>query len=173
MSKSTPSGSGDSQYEYDSEFDADSRDSSNVRPFPPGSPTPPLIYSCLRQDDESPSLLGGADISPATSSEGQDADADRYLQSADSAMGTLVTLHRSQPSAWKRALKHKSGTVVWVTKESSPIEHKKGGKSHMAPVFKGQLDVKDFPPVSVFGVVGTRKLWDEWYVSDPLLGILN
>lgn len=79
-------------------------------------------------------------------------------------MGTLEGLHRQQSSSWKRALKHKSGTVVYLTKEPSSTGPGKGGRFHKAPVFKGELDIMGFPPVAVFGVVGTRKLWDDWCV---------
>lgn len=51
-----------------------------------------------------------------------------------------------------------------------PSGTKKNGKSTNSPVFKGELDIDGFSPAEVFGVVGSRKLWDEWYkeVSLPL-----
>lgn len=76
-------------------------------------------------------------------------------------MSTLQTLHTTQASSWKRALKHKSGVVVYVSKTKSSTGSGKKG-DHNAPVFKGEHEIKGFGPAAVFGVVGTRKLWDEW-----------
>jgi hypothetical protein len=98
------------------------------------------------------------------STNSQTDDNDQYLHAADRSMGTLQTLHSTQASSWKRALKHKSGVVVYVSKEKSYAgQGKKGGsEGYCAPVFKGEHEIKGFSPAAVFGVVGTRKLWDEW-----------
>ncbi|KAL8278519.1 hypothetical protein RQP46_009011 [Phenoliferia psychrophenolica] len=140
---------GDSQYDYDSQWDQDAGSSI---------------------DDDSHSGDSGA---PANSTFSQDVSGGRFLQAADRAMGTLEGLHRQPASAWKRALKHKSGTVVSVTKESSSTGPGKGGRYYKAPVFKGELDIMGFEPVAVFGVVGTRKLWDDWYKEGNLVQNLS
>lgn len=91
---------------------------------------------------------------------------DSYLEAATSAMGTLQTLHSSPTGNWKRALTHRSGCVVSVTKEKSYAGGAKRGNGgqggHFASVFRGELEIKGFGPAAVFGVVGTRKLWDDW-----------
>lgn len=91
-------------------------------------------------------------------------DAEAYLDSAKAAMKKLEDLHSQQSDSWKRALKHKSGCVVYVSKEKYEAGKKgsKGNKTYQAPVFKGEHIIKGFSPAAVFGVVGTRKLWDEW-----------
>ena len=96
-------------------------------------------------------------------------DNETYLQAAESAMGTLQTLHSSSSGEWKRALTHRSGVVVSVSKEKSYAGGARLGKSgagaHFAPVFKGEHEIRGFGPAAVFGVVGTRKLWDDWCVT--------
>lgn len=78
-------------------------------------------------------------------------------------MSKLQDHHSSPDSSWKKALTHKkSGTQVYVSKEKSHVSTGKGNKGFYAPVFKSVLDVEGFAPAAVFGVVGTRKLWDEW-----------
>ena len=93
-------------------------------------------------------------------------DNEAYLQAAESAMGTLQTLHSSSSNDWKRVLKHRSGVSVSVSKEKSYAGGARTGKSgagaHFAPVFKGEHEIRGFGPAAVFGVVGTRKLWDDW-----------
>ena len=96
-------------------------------------------------------------------SESSSFSVESYLQSASNAMSKLQDLHSSPDSSWKKALTHKkSGTQVYVSKEKSYVSAGKGNKGFYAPVFKSVLDVEGFAPAAVFGVVGTRKLWDEW-----------
>lgn len=90
-------------------------------------------------------------------------DVDAHLAKADKAMSTLQDLHSKQSSAWKKALKHRSGAIVYYSKEKQYAGPKKNGKDYTAPVYKGEMDIKGFSPAQVFGVVGTRNLWDEWY----------
>lgn len=62
-------------------------------------------------------------------------------------------------------MKHKSGLEVFVSKEkkyAGPKGKEGGAVGYYAPVFKGEHIIKGFGPAAVFGVVGTRKLWDEW-----------
>ncbi|KDE03535.1 hypothetical protein MVLG_06001 [Microbotryum lychnidis-dioicae p1A1 Lamole] len=100
-------------------------------------------------------------------------DADAHLSRVDEAMDTLNDLHSSSDGKWKKALKHRSGTVVYVTKEKSPAGKQKNGKPFLAPVFKGVLDINGFNPSEVFAVVGSRKLWDEWYKEGNLVENLS
>lgn len=90
-------------------------------------------------------------------------DVDAHLAKADKAMSTLQDLHSKQSSAWKKALKHRSGAIVYYSKDKQYAGPKKNGKDYTAPVYKGEMDIKGFSPAQVFGVVGTRNLWDEWY----------
>lgn len=80
-------------------------------------------------------------------------------------MGTLQTLHSSSPSNWNRALKHRSGVVVYVSKAKHYAGGARKGSGGQGPhfnIFKGEHDIPGFNPAAVFGVVGTRKLWDDW-----------
>lgn len=91
-------------------------------------------------------------------------DVDAHLSKADKAMSDLQDMHSKQSSAWKKALKHRSGAIVYYSKDKHNAGPKKNGKgSFEAPVFKGEMDIKGFSPAQVFGVVGTRNLWDDWY----------
>lgn len=104
-----------------------------------------------------------------------------YLSASQRALGTLQTLHSNPASSWKRALKHKSGTVVYVTKEKLYVGPKNPGSGGVkgssegfyAPVFKGELTLDKFSPPEVFKIVGTRSLWDEWYKEGYLLENLS
>lgn len=114
----------------------------------------------MSDDDESQ----GATVSRRMSSYAADDDTDAHLAKADRAMSTLQDVHSKQSSAWKRALKHKSGTVVYYSKDKMAAGAKKNGKGdYMAPIYKGELDIQGYTPAEVFGVVGSRKLWDDWF----------
>ncbi|GAA5822023.1 hypothetical protein JCM10212_004659 [Sporobolomyces blumeae] len=114
---------------------------------------------------------------PSAISDSSAFSVESYLESAQRAMSKLQDLHSSPDSDWKNALTHKkSGTKVYVTKEKSYVSPGKGsggGKGFYAPVFKSVLDVEGFAPPAVFGVVGTRKLWDEWYKEGSLVENLS
>ncbi|SCV71339.1 BQ2448_2927 [Microbotryum intermedium] len=100
-------------------------------------------------------------------------DADAHIARVDEAMDTLNDLHSSPDGKWKKALKHRSGTIVYMTREKSQAGKQKNGKPFLAPVFKGVLDINGFNPSEVFAVVGSRKLWDEWYKEGNLVENLS
>jgi hypothetical protein len=52
---------------------------------------------------------------------------------------------------WKKVLKHKSGTTVYMLQNS--VEK--------TAVFRGEAIIQGFTPQSIFYVIGMRKLWDE------------
>ncbi|KAM0790700.1 hypothetical protein ACM66B_004557 [Microbotryomycetes sp. NB124-2] len=119
-------------------------------------------------DDDS-----GEAVSRRTSSYASGDDVDAHLSKADKAMDTLNDLHSKQSSSWKRALKHRSGCVVYYSKDKLVAGHKKNGKEYLAPVYKGELDIRGYNPAEVFGVVGSRHLWDEWYKEGNLVENLS
>lgn len=175
--------SGKSEYDYDSQFgndDLDNDDDASVSspvsdvytPSPPAafSFSPTLIWPLSRQANDSDGFddLGRR---PSAMSDSSAFSVESYLSSATRAMSKLQDHHSASDSSWKKALTHKkSGTQVYVSKEKSYVSAGKGNKGFYAPVFKSVLDVDGFAPAAVFGVVGTRKLWDEWSVSSSLTG---
>lgn len=58
-----------------------------------------------------------------------------------------------QDKDWKKVLKHKSGTTVYMLQKQN-----KGEKSAL---FRGEAVIEGFTPQSIFYVIGMRKLWDE------------
>lgn len=152
MARQALKSDGESQYAMDSDFDSEEYASEDGG----------------EETYEAQSLNRRASLysSPSTTD-----DNDSYLQAAESAMGTLQTLHSSPSDGWKRALTHRSGVIVSVSKTKSYAGGAKKGSGgaggHFAPVFKGEGEIKGFGPAAVFGVVGTRKLWDDWSVQPP------
>ncbi|GAA5961479.1 hypothetical protein JCM3765_003597 [Sporobolomyces pararoseus] len=150
--------SGKSEYDYDSQFGNDDYDDDASV----ASPT---------DDSDGFDDLGRR---PSAISDSSAFSVESYLSSASRAMSKLQDLHSSSDSSWKKALTHKkSGTQVYVSKEKSYVSAGKGNKGFYAPVFKSVLDVDGFAPAAVFGVVGTRKLWDEWYKEGSLVENLS
>ncbi|RUS26480.1 hypothetical protein BC938DRAFT_470717, partial [Jimgerdemannia flammicorona] len=86
-----------------------------------------------------------------------------HVQQAENAMNSLKAIVRQD--GWKKALKHKSGVVVYM--KSGTI---KGDKT---PIFKGEGIIQGFSPQSIFYVIGMRKLWDEQYEDGNLVENLN
>ncbi|KAI8357905.1 hypothetical protein EDC96DRAFT_244951 [Choanephora cucurbitarum] len=86
-----------------------------------------------------------------------------HIHQADSALATLK--HALMDDDWKKALKHKSGVMVYM----------KNGvyRSDKTPVFKGEAIIYGFSPQSIFYVIGMRKLWDEQYEDGNLVENLN
>ncbi|BGP02139.1 START-like domain protein [Rhodotorula toruloides] len=127
-------------------------------------------------DDEST----GADFDdlgrrPSGISQTSSVSADSYLESATRAMSKLQDLHSMPDSSWKKALtQKKTGCVVYITKEKSYVSQGRSEKKGFyAPVFKGVLDISGFAPTAVFAVMGTRKLWDDWYKEGSLVENLS
>ncbi|GAA5870056.1 hypothetical protein JCM1840_003569 [Sporobolomyces johnsonii] len=147
-----------SDYEYDSQFDDGEEDAS--------------VASPSSQSDDFDDL----DRRPSAMSDTSAFSSESYIGAAERALAKLQDLHSSPDSAWKRALKHKkSGAVVYVTKEKSYVNpgRNEGSKGFYAPVFKSVLDIDGFAPPAVFGVVGSRKLWDDWYKEGSLVENLS
>ncbi|CEQ40709.1 SPOSA6832_02351 [Sporobolomyces salmonicolor] len=155
-----------SDYEYDSQFGDGEEDASVASP---------LTFLSLLQSSQSEDF-DNFGRRPSAISDTSAFSSDSYLSAAERALSKLQDLHSSPDSAWKRALKHKeSGTVVYVTKEKSYVSpgRNEGSKGFYAPVFKSVLDIDGFTPPAVFGVVGTRKLWDDWYKEGSLVENLS
>lgn len=75
-----------------------------------------------------------------------------YVSVADRCMKSLKGIAKDDGN-WKKALKHKSGVVVYIRSSTDPTEK--------APVFKGEGIIQGYAPQTVFQVIGMRKLWDE------------
>jgi hypothetical protein len=54
---------------------------------------------------------------------------------------------------WKKVLKHKSGTTVYMLQQTQ--------KNEKIAYFRGESIIQGFTPQSIFYVIGMRKLWDE------------
>jgi dihydrofolate reductase len=54
---------------------------------------------------------------------------------------------------WKKVLKHKSGTTVYMLQQTQ--------KNEKIAFFRGESIIQGFTPQSIFYVIGMRKLWDE------------
>ncbi|KAI9600591.1 hypothetical protein H4Q26_000378 [Puccinia striiformis f. sp. tritici PST-130] len=63
---------------------------------------------------------------------------------------------------------HRTGVQVYAQKHAKTI-----GKSKTVPVFKGVGLIKGYSPASVFAVIGSSKLWDEWYEDGNLVENLS
>ncbi|KAI9270369.1 hypothetical protein BDA99DRAFT_459862 [Phascolomyces articulosus] len=86
---------------------------------------------------------------------------------AEQAMVSIKQLLKED--SWKKALKHKSGVVVYMLNSSS----KQNSNNNKAPIFKGETVIHGFSPQSVFYVIGMRKLWDPAFEEGRLIENLN
>ncbi|KAI8369769.1 hypothetical protein BD560DRAFT_397774 [Blakeslea trispora] len=86
-----------------------------------------------------------------------------HIHQADNALSTLK--HAIIDDGWKKALKHKSGVMVYMKNNGC------GGDK--TPIFKGEAIIYGFSPQSIFYVIGMRKLWDEQYEDGNLVENLN
>ncbi|GAA6048862.1 hypothetical protein JCM3770_003657 [Rhodotorula araucariae] len=148
--------SGKSDYEYGSEY-GDDED-----------------YS-VEEEQSSEADFDDLGRRPSAMSESSVASVSTYLDAATRAMSKVQDLHSTPDSAWKLALRQKkTGCTVYVTREKSYVSQGRSEKKgHYAPVFKGVLDIQGFPPTAVFAVMGTRKLWDDWYKVGALVENLS
>jgi hypothetical protein len=75
-----------------------------------------------------------------------------YVSIADRTMKSLKGIVKDDGS-WKKALKHKSGVMVYIRSSTDPADK--------APIFKGENIIQGYTPQTIFHVIGMRKLWDE------------
>nr|CAG8532966.1 9936_t:CDS:10 [Entrophospora candida] len=85
--------------------------------------------------------------------------ASHHIKQAEDALSRLKS-EVDQPG-WKKLLTHRHGVVVY------------GKSDDKLPIFMGEHIIKGFAPQSVFAVIGTRKLWDDWYEEGNLVENLN
>lgn len=157
---------------YDDDFVSDSGSTNNTT-SPPQSPlqrkrTSSSATGTRRQSRKPlPPSFGGRSGSVDEKYEGNGDDDDGAASSYPSGEGSEYYIAQAEKTNskvkelatatdWKRALKHKSGVQVFIKKDSR--------KGKNAPIFKGEGIIKGFVPQAVFAVVGTRKLWDDWWV---------
>lgn len=74
-----------------------------------------------------------------------------YSHLADQAV--LSVRHYLKDDTWKKVLKHKSGTTVYMMQQTN--------KNEKVALFRGESIIQGFTPQSIFYVIGMRKLWDE------------
>ncbi|KAM3579858.1 hypothetical protein VKS41_007584 [Umbelopsis sp. WA50703] len=87
-----------------------------------------------------------------------------YVSTAARIMENLKKTVKDDGS-WKKALKHKSGVMVYIRQSADP--------SDKIAIFKGDGIIRGYTPQSIFHVIGIRKLWDESFVEGCLLENLN
>ncbi|CAO3616426.1 unnamed protein product [Mucor hiemalis] len=85
-----------------------------------------------------------------------------YTSLADGAV-ISIRHHIKESSQWKKVLKHKSGTTVYMSQNN--VEK--------TALFRGELIIQGFTPQSIFYVIGMRKLWDEQFDEGNLIENLN
>jgi len=93
-------------------------------------------------------------------------DASKFINHVDLVMNKIKTLQSD--NRWNRVLKHRTGVQVYAQKHAKTI-----GKAKTVPVFKGVGLIKGYSPASVFAVIGSSKLWDEWYADGNLVENLS
>lgn len=74
-----------------------------------------------------------------------------HIYQADKAISSIQQLYTQ--NGWKKALKHKSGVVVYMLQKQTNNEK--------LAVFKGETTIHGFSPQSIFHVIGMRRLWDD------------
>jgi len=118
------------------------------------SQTHPTLSSVFSDDDDDVRLGSRTSNGTYNSIQGDTliTSAGYHVHQAESALITLKAIAQDETS-WKKALKHKSGVMVYM--RSGTV---KGDKT---PVFKGEAIIQGFSPQSIFYVIGMRKLWDE------------
>ncbi|CEP08703.1 hypothetical protein [Parasitella parasitica] len=77
----------------------------------------------------------------------------------------LSVRHYLKDDNWKKVLKHKSGTTVYMMQRTS--------KNEKIALFRGESVIQGFTPQSIFYVIGMRKLWDEQFDEGKLIENLN
>ncbi|KAI8647234.1 hypothetical protein BD408DRAFT_169369 [Parasitella parasitica] len=77
----------------------------------------------------------------------------------------LSVRHYLKDDNWKKVLKHKSGTTVYMMQRTS--------KSEKIALIRGESVIQGFTPQSIFYVIGMRKLWDEQFDEGKLIENLN
>ncbi|KAI9334652.1 hypothetical protein DFJ73DRAFT_629632 [Zopfochytrium polystomum] len=86
-----------------------------------------------------------------------------HLNHAERSMATLVNMV-ADLGGWKPVQTHKSGAVVY-----SRTKLPKGE----VPIFMGVGVVHGYDPQTVFTLVKSRSLWDDWYVEGHVAEMLN
>ncbi|GAN03304.1 hypothetical protein MAM1_0038c02757 [Mucor ambiguus] len=86
-----------------------------------------------------------------------------YSHLADQAV--MSVRHYLKDDSWKKVLKHKSGTTVYMMQQTN--------KNEKVALFRGESIIQGFTPQSIFYVIGMRKLWDEQFEDGKLIENLN
>ncbi|KAI9604386.1 hypothetical protein KEM48_000507 [Puccinia striiformis f. sp. tritici PST-130] len=144
-----------SEYEEDSEFVLSDEEEEQAEPQ-----TSPIDKPQLEILDNQPQISRSAPSSIISN------DATKFINHVDLVMNKIKTLESD--NRWHRVLKHRTGVQVYAQKHAKTI-----GKSKTVPVFKGVGLIKGYSPASVFAVIGSSKLWDEWYEDGNLVENLS
>ncbi|OAV90004.1 hypothetical protein PTTG_12470 [Puccinia triticina 1-1 BBBD Race 1] len=166
-----------SEYEEDSEFvmsdeedDGGAEHSSELEPHhhQQSSPIDKPRLEILDDSLINPSLNSANRNSQVRSAPGSiiSNDASKFINHVDLVMNKIKTLESD--NRWHRVLKHRTGVQVYAQKHAKTI-----GKAKTVPVFKGVGLIKGYSPASVFAVIGSSKLWDEWYEDGNLVENLS
>ncbi|KAA1107249.1 hypothetical protein PGT21_007827 [Puccinia graminis f. sp. tritici] len=163
-----------SEYEEDSEF-VMSDEEDDAGPEHPSELEPHLHRQSPPIDKPRLEILDDSSINPSLNSANQvrsppssilSNDAAKFINHVDLVMNKIKTLESD--TRWHRVLKHRTGVQVYAQKHAKTI-----GKAKTVPVFKGVGLIKGYSPASVFAVIGSSKLWDEWYEDGNLVENLS
>ncbi|EGF98377.1 uncharacterized protein MELLADRAFT_79707 [Melampsora larici-populina 98AG31] len=90
----------------------------------------------------------------------------QFINHIDTVVSKVKSL--AQGGTWESVLRHRSGVEVFAQKNVAMI-----GNTKVAPVFKGVGLIRGYSPASVFSVIGSSKLWDDWYEDGNLVENLS
>lgn len=114
----------------------------------------PTNYIFSDDDDDMNQMLNNlGDIHniPQQQQQLEDTISSSYYTSLADAAVVSIRHHINESSQWKKVLKHKSGTTVYMFQNNLD----------KTALFRGELIIQGFTPQSIFYVIGMRKLWDE------------
>ncbi|PLW30310.1 hypothetical protein PCASD_17744 [Puccinia coronata f. sp. avenae] len=167
-----------SEYEEDSEFvmsdeedetapqsSTDLNPPHNSESFPIDKPGLEVLEDSLSNTSRNSENRNGNPIQSAPGSIISN-DTSKFINHVDLVMNKIKTLESDD--RWHRVLKHRTGVQVYAQKHAKTIS-----KTKTVPVFKGVGLIKGYSPASVFAVIGSSKLWDEWYEDGNLVENLS
>ncbi|KAG0141212.1 hypothetical protein CROQUDRAFT_83506 [Cronartium quercuum f. sp. fusiforme G11] len=155
-----------SEYEEDSEFVHSEDDGENV---PESEAENDARDTNGARADDHTSQTSSASPDPnrtVSNSLSISGSSQHFINHIDSVMTKVKSL--AADTTWYRVLKHRTGVEVFAKKKVAMI-----GNQKTATVFKGEGLIKGYSPASVFAVIGSSKLWDEWYEDGNLVENLS
>ncbi|KAI8461216.1 hypothetical protein BY996DRAFT_6680131 [Phakopsora pachyrhizi] len=161
-----------SQYEEDSDFVLSEEEVGSASEQPNDDSIRPGVIKPVLEDSQPDGLNNQESISPTDENEKSiplnalSASNSKFINHVDLVMEKVKALEADKD--WSKVLKHRNGVEVFVQKHAKLV-----GKNKGVPIFKGVGLIKGYSTASVFGVIGSSKLWDEWYEDGNLVENLS